>query len=168
MQPNVQHNTGPFSPASVFKLVTRKTLSASGKGVTMYRFSVQGQHLVCLAEDGIADAAGHQDPPSNVVIQSNVWVPLPIVRHALLSFVKRGDEGPVPVVCIWCFLVHLFGLIPFFRHAELPPQVQWSSILPKILTLTFLLPPTPNPKWIEVVIWTTRFSRTTSTTVTNN
>ena len=124
MQPNVQHNTGPFSPASVFKLVTRKTLSASGKGVTMYRFSVQGQHLVCLAEDGIADAAGHQDPPSNVVIQSNVWVPLPIVRHALLSFVKRGDEGPVPVVCIWCFLVHLFGLIPLaFNTGTVKPMV---------------------------------------------
>jgi hypothetical protein len=152
-QPNVKHNTGLFSPASVLKLITRKTLSVSGKGVTMYRFSVQGQHLVCLAEDGITDAAGRRDPPSNVVTKCNVWVPLPIVRHALPSFVKRGDEGVVLVVCILCFLVHSFSLISFFRHAPLPPQVQRSLILPMLMltlsSLTFLASPTLDQKWFR-------------------
>ena len=64
----------------------------------MYRFSIDGRHLIHQVEEGIAEATSASNPTSNLATESNVWVPLPIVRHALLSMVKKGDEGPATAV----------------------------------------------------------------------
>jgi hypothetical protein len=94
-----EHKRGRFSPASVLKVVTRRTLSASTKSVIMYRLSVEAQHLVHLTDRGIADVVGSFSI-SGAPAKFNAWIPLPIVRRALPALVKKGDEGAALAVCI--------------------------------------------------------------------
>ena len=98
IKPNLTQDASRFSPACVLKCITRRTLSVSGKSVTMYRLSIDGQHLICQVEEGIAEANGASNSASNLSTESNVWVPLPIVHHALPSMVKKGDKGPALAV----------------------------------------------------------------------
>jgi hypothetical protein len=91
-----------FLPACMLKVVTRRTLSVSGKSVTMYRISMEGQHIVALIDTGIADAPitsrSTEVRDSDATTVANVWIPLPLVQYALPKLVKKGDEGPAPVV----------------------------------------------------------------------
>ena len=89
--------SGQFSPMCALKVVTRRSLSASGRSVKIYRLSIQGQHLVSLAEKGIADATSSTTDVHvpDLITEANVWVPLPIVHRSLPGLVKKGDEGAI-------------------------------------------------------------------------
>jgi hypothetical protein len=71
----------------------------------MYRLAIQCQHLFALTKQGILDAAvsGSSSEATHapaVEMETNVWIPLPIVQQTLLRFVKKEDkkaESPVSV-----------------------------------------------------------------------